>query len=142
METLTELNWRLLFTPTHPNQVFENHIVSYNAPHGTWNAITLKKADNKDMYGWWTYWRHQDKHFLQGESRKIKDNDWQNIYILQAYSVAFYLKCKHTNSMISIPTAPGELLFRLRPRGLDPTSQNGEFRITALTKCIHLWTRY
>jgi hypothetical protein len=29
--------------------------------------------------------------------------------------------------MISIATAPNELLFRLHPRGLDPTSQNGKF---------------
>jgi hypothetical protein len=32
-----------------------------------------------------------------------------------------------TNSMISVTTAPNELSFCLRLRGLNPTSQNGEF---------------
>jgi hypothetical protein len=37
--------------PPTPNQVFEKHMVSYNALHGTHNALTPKKADNKAMRG-------------------------------------------------------------------------------------------
>jgi hypothetical protein len=43
--------------PPTPNQVFENHLVSYNTLRGTRNAIRPKKADNKALHGWWKYWR-------------------------------------------------------------------------------------
>jgi hypothetical protein len=38
--------------PQTPNQVFDNHLVSYNALSGTRNVITPKKANNKALHGW------------------------------------------------------------------------------------------
>jgi hypothetical protein len=35
-----------------PNQVFEKHLVSYNALRGTRNEITPKKADSRALRGW------------------------------------------------------------------------------------------
>jgi hypothetical protein len=95
-----ELDVAVLAPPNTPNnQVFEKHLVAYNVLRGTTqNAITPKKADSKALlHGWWKYWRQQGTRFLQGEPSKMKDHDLQkifDIYILQAYSVAFYLKCK------------------------------------------------
>jgi hypothetical protein len=65
-----------------PNQVFENHVVSYNPLWGIRNAITPKKDDSKALHGWLKYWRQQGKHVLQGESSKIKDHDLQKIFDL------------------------------------------------------------
>jgi hypothetical protein len=94
METSTEWNWCLL-SPT-PKQVFENHMASYNALRGTWNAITPKKADNKALHGWWKYWRQQGKHFLLGAPAKSKMKIGRNysFYIQQAYLVVCPSKCK------------------------------------------------
>jgi hypothetical protein len=69
-------------SPPTPNQVLDNNMWSYNALHGTCNAITPKKADNKALHDWWKYWRQHGKHFLLGESRKIKDQDWQILFVL------------------------------------------------------------
>jgi hypothetical protein len=83
-----DLKWKHLLNwigvccspPPSPNQVFKNHMLSYNALSGTWDAITQKKANNKALCGWWRYWRQQGKPFLPGESRKIKDQDWQKLF--------------------------------------------------------------
>jgi hypothetical protein len=79
METATEWNWFLMFTPTQTNQVLDNHLVYFNSLCGTMNASRPHKADNKAIHGWWKYWRQQSKHFLQGAGSKIKDQDWQKI---------------------------------------------------------------
>jgi hypothetical protein len=42
--------------PPTPSQVFEKHMLTYNVLRGTRNAITPKKADSKDLHGWWKYW--------------------------------------------------------------------------------------
>jgi hypothetical protein len=53
-------------------------MVSYIALRGTRNAVTPKKGDTPWLGG--GYWRQQSKQLLQGESRKIKDRDWQKIF--------------------------------------------------------------
>jgi hypothetical protein len=73
--------------PPTPNQVFEKHLLAYNVICGTRNAITPKKADSKDLHGWWKYWRQQRKHFLSGEPRKIKDHDLQKIFDLYSAGI-------------------------------------------------------
>jgi hypothetical protein len=88
MERLTERNWLFFFTPTHPQPGVQESSGFHNSLRGTRNAITPKKADNKALRGWWKYWRQQGKRFLQGESRKIKDHDWQKIFELY-YAVIF-----------------------------------------------------
>jgi hypothetical protein len=76
------------FSPPHnPNEVFENHLASYNSVRGTPNAITPKKADNKVLHGWWKYWRQQGKQFMLGESRKIKDQDWHKFFVLYSAGI-------------------------------------------------------
>jgi hypothetical protein len=88
METAFEWNWCLLFTLTHPEpDVFKHHMASYNALRGTRNTITLKKADNKALHGWWKYWRQQGKQFLLGVSSKTKDKDWQKLFVLYSAGI-------------------------------------------------------
>jgi hypothetical protein len=83
-----ELDFAVHPHPPTPNQVFEKHLVAYHVLRGTRNAITPKKADSKALlHGWSKYWRHQGTQFLQGEPRKMKVHDLQNIfdlYIMQA----------------------------------------------------------
>jgi hypothetical protein len=82
--------------PPTPNQVFEKHLVSYNVLRGTQNAITRKKSDSKALHGWWKDVRQQGKQFLEGGAAKSKTTICRkySIYILQAYSAVFHLKCK------------------------------------------------
>jgi hypothetical protein len=68
--------------------VFKNQLVSYNSLRGTQNAITPKKAENKALQGWWEYWRQQGKQCLLGESSKIKDRDWQKLFV--SYSAGIF----------------------------------------------------
>jgi hypothetical protein len=81
--------------------VFENHLASYNSLRGTRNAITLKKADNKALHGWWTYWRQQGKHFLLGESSKIKDQDWQTLFVLYSAVIFSGISFNMQNGLLS-----------------------------------------
>jgi hypothetical protein len=73
--------------PPTPNQVFEKHLLAYNVLRGTRNTITPKKADSKDLHGWWKYWRQQGKQFLLGEPSKIKDHDLQKIFDLYSAGI-------------------------------------------------------
>jgi hypothetical protein len=70
--------------PPTPNQVFEKHMLAYNVLCGTQNAITPKKADIKDLHGWWKYWRQQGNQFFLGGPSKIKDHDLQKLFYLYA----------------------------------------------------------
>jgi hypothetical protein len=62
-------------------------MLAYNVLRGTRNAITPKKADSKDLHGWWKYWRQQGKQFLLGEPSKIKDHDLQKLFDLYAAGI-------------------------------------------------------
>jgi hypothetical protein len=73
--------------PPTPTQVFEKHLVSYTVLRGTWNAITPKKADSKALHGWWKYWRQQGKQFVQGGGSKIKDHDFQKIFVIYSAGI-------------------------------------------------------
>jgi hypothetical protein len=83
VETPTQWNWILQFTPTHPQPGLPEAFCFIQCYlRGTRNAITPKKADNKALHGWWKYWRQQGKQFLQGGPGKIKDHDLQKIFDL------------------------------------------------------------
>jgi hypothetical protein len=73
--------------PPTPNQVFDKHMLAYNVLRGTQNAITPKKADSKDLHGWWKYWRQQGKQCLMGEPSKIKDHDLQKLFDLYSADI-------------------------------------------------------
>jgi hypothetical protein len=87
--------------PPTPNQVFEKHLVAYNVLRGTRNVITPKKADSKALHGWWKYWRHQGKQFLQGGSSKIKDRDLQKIFDLYSAGIFSGISFEMQNGLLS-----------------------------------------
>jgi hypothetical protein len=88
--------------PPTPNQVFDNHMASYNALRGTRNAIIPKKADNKALHGWWEYWKQYGKFFLLGESNKIKDQDWHTLFVLYSAGIFSGISFQIQNGLPSI----------------------------------------
>jgi hypothetical protein len=103
--------------PPTLDQVFENHMVSYNALCGTQNAITPKKADTKVLHGWWKYWRQQGKQVMLGESSKIKDQDWQKLFVLYSAVIFSVISLEMQNGlpprMYELSTIQGVLTCQL-----------------------------
>jgi hypothetical protein len=101
VETPSQWNWILQFTPTYPQPGIREALGCVKCSPWNMECNHSQTFDSKALHGWWKYWRQQGTHFLQGEPSKIKDHDLQKIFDLYSGGISSGISFEMQNGLPS-----------------------------------------